>query len=696
MGRSNRCSNSGQTSACTCYSLSVSFEPAEPMTSILTRVALAVVALGMAPLVSADEARHFGIDEYLALKSVSDLSASPDGEFVAYTLSATDLEEDSYFDSVWIQPTAGGEALRMSDADSDTSGPQWSPDGRYLAVLSDRKDATQIWLYDRRGGDAQQLTELPQGVSSFEWAPDSKRLLFVTDDATPADLDEEEPQNPRPWVIDRLQFKEDHVGYLDRFRAHIYVVDLETRKPRQVTFGDFEDSDPAWAPDSRRIAFVSNRTDDPDRTANTDIWIVDTGKEGLQAEQVTSAETIEAGPAWSPDGKSIVCTSTVPDALPIYAIPRLALVDLASGEVRAVQALAETQVFEPRFSADGKSVLGITEDHGEQNLVQVEVQSGAVQSLIDGEDVVTDYAASAEGRLFALIARPQMPDELFAVEDGALRRLTNVNPDLGTGIALGNLEKHTYKSADGTAIDAFVVFPPGYRKGQSYPGILHIHGGPQAQFDYRFDSEVQLLAARGFVVVMPNPRGSFGYGQEFADAIYRDWGGIDYQDVIGAIDFAVGKGWVDEERMAVYGWSYGGMMTNHVITKTNRFKAAITGASATLYAANYGHDQYQQWWEQELGLPWLAENRAYWERISPFYSLDKVETPTLIVGGESDWNVPIQNSEQLYIALKRQGVPTELVVYPNESHTLSVPSYEKDLYGRYFAWLERWVLSPED
>jgi dipeptidyl aminopeptidase/acylaminoacyl peptidase len=655
-----------------------------------------IAALGVAHLTHADEARHFGIDEYLALKSVSEISASPDGVFVAYTLSNVDLEDDTYDSSVWLQPVDGGEALRMSDPESSTSDPKWSPDGRYLAVLSDRVDETQIWLYDRRGGDAQQLTELPQGIDSFEWAPDSKRLLFVADDATPADLDEEAPPNPRPWVIDRLQFKEDHIGYLDRYRAHIYVVDLVEREPRQVTFGDYEDSDPAWAPDSRRIAFVSNRTDDPDANSNTDIWVVDTGKEGAQPERVTSVETVEAGPSWSPDGKSIVCTSTVPGALPIYGIPRLALVDLGSGDLRSVEALAETQVFNPRFSVDGRQVLGVTEDHGEQNLVQVEVRTGAVQSLVDGEDVVAEFDASGDGRLFALVTRPNMPEEIFAVENGGLRQLTNVNPALGKEIALARVEKHSYQSADSTAIDAFVAFPPGYRKGRSYPGILHIHGGPQAQFDYRFDAEVQLLAARGFIVVMPNPRGSFGYGQEFADAIYRDWGGIDYQDVIGAIEFGVEKGWIDEGRMAVYGWSYGGMMTNHVITKTDRFKAAITGASATLYAANYGHDQYQQWWEQELGLPWVAENRGNWERISPFYSLDKVKTPTLIVGGEDDWNVPILNSEQLYIALKRQGVPTELVVYPGESHTLSVPSYEKDLYGRYFAWLERWVLNDED
>jgi len=196
---------------------------------------------------------------------------------------------------------------------------------------------------------------------------------------------------------------------------------------------------------------------------------------------------------------------------------------------------------------------------------------------------------------------------------------------------------------------------------------------------------------------MPNPRGSWGYGQEFAQAIRADWGGPDYEDVMAGMDYAIEQGWVDPDRMAVYGWSYGGMLTNHVITKTDRFKAAITVASATLYLANYGHDQYQRWWEEELGLPWLPENRDNYDRISPFYQLDKVTTPTLVVGGEDDWNVPILNSEQLYIVLKRRGIPTELVVYPEQGHEWSdVPSYEKDLYERYFVWLDRYVTGDAD
>ena len=642
---------------------------------------------------NAQAEQRFGIDQYLALKSLSEIAVSPDGQYVAATTSKYDLKKDTSGDVVWMIPTAGGNPVRMTAADSSASSPKWSPDGRYLAVLSDRKDdTTQVWLLDRRGGDAQQLTKFKQGVDSFEWSPDSSKLLLVVEDPSPADLDEEERPNPRPYVVDRLQFKQDYVGYLDRHRTHVHVIDIESGQTRQVTFGDHDDSDPAWAPDGRRIVFVSNRTEYPDRNRNTDLWLVDTSDDDPEPRQLTTHETADAMPSWSPDGKLIAYTSTNPDSvLPIYAIPQLSIVDVETGKVTVVDALRETQPFKLAFTPDSQSVVAIIEIRGEQNLVTVDVASGAVQSLVDGSDVVTEFTISPEGNLFALVTRPQLPDELFALTDTGLVQLSFANRKTLADINLGTVEKHPYESKDGTAMETLVVFPPGHKKRNTYPGILFIHGGPQGQWDYRFDYEAQLLAAKGYVVVMPNPRGSWGYGQAFGEAIFQDWGGIDYEDVIAAMDFAIEQGWVDEDRMGVYGWSYGGMMTNHVITKTDRFKAAITGASATLYMANYGHDEYQRWWEEELGLPWLEENREKWDRLSPFFRLGNVTTPTLIVGGEHDWNVPIINSEQLFIALKRQGVPTELVVYPEEHHSLSVPSYEKDLFERYFRWFETYI-----
>jgi dipeptidyl aminopeptidase/acylaminoacyl peptidase len=654
------------------------------------------IVLGTALLtagLAADAAdRRYGIDTHLAMKQVSEIAVSPDGAFLAYTVSHYDLDTDGSKSAVWMQTTAGSEPVRMTTADSAAWSPQWSPDNRYLAVLSDRKDGrTQVWLLDRRGGDALQLTEFRQGVRSYEWSPDGTRMLLIVQDPSPADLDEVPLANPRPHVIDRIQFKQDYVGYLDDRRTHVHVIDIADRGVRQVTFGDYDDSQASWSPDGRHIVFVSNRTEQPDLNRNTDLWRVDAARERASPERLTSAPYADSNPVYSPDGRHIAYTSSVSAGLPVYAIPQLAILDIATGVSRLVESLAEVQALNIRYSADGRSILAVTEDRGEQPLVRVDAASGATERIIAGEDVVTEFDTARDGRLFAVVSRPRRPAEIYRVEEQGLQPFTAVNRELLAGVQIGTVEKHGYTVEDGTVLDTFVVFPPGYEKGGRYPAVLHIHGGPWAQWDWRFNSESQMFAAQGYVVVMPNPRGSWGYGQAFTEALVGDWGGIDFGDVMAAMDFAIDQGWVDGDRMATYGWSYGGFLTNMIITRTDRFKAAISGAGETLVAANYGHDEWQLLWEEEFGLPWLEENRQRWDRISPFYSLHKVTTPTLIVCGEEDWNMPVLNSEQLYQVLKRRGVPTQLVVYPGEHHSLSVPSYERDLYERYLAWLNKYV-----
>ena len=379
--------------------------------AVLNKV-LIVTAFSFLSLVGrADAEQRFGIDHYLALEDLSEIAVSPDGRFVAATSTLYDLKTDDFGEVVWMVPTAGGTPVRMTNTDSRSDSPKWSPDGRYLAVRSKRKDDTwQVWLLDRRGGDAQQLTTFKQGIRSFEWSPDSKSMLLLVSDPAPADLDEEERPNPRPYVVDRLQFKQDYFGYLDRNREHVHIIDLESRETRQVTFGDYDDSEPTWAPDGRQIVFVSNRTDEPDTNRNTDLWIVDVTEEKPEPRQLTLHETADASPRWSPDGKLIAYTSTNPDSiLPIYAIPQLTIVDVATGDVTVVETLRETQPFALDFTPDSQSLIAIMESRGEQNLVKVDIRTGAAQSLVDGSDVVDLFAGvtTAATRRNFCIDRPR-------------------------------------------------------------------------------------------------------------------------------------------------------------------------------------------------------------------------------------------------------------------------------------------------
>jgi dipeptidyl aminopeptidase/acylaminoacyl peptidase len=651
--------------------------------------------------------RPLAVEDYFNIRDVGDPRISPDGEWVAYTVTSHDLEEDETRSQVWMVPTAGGDAVPMTAENESSSRPRWSPDGKYLAFLSargdDRKDdeeddKEQVWTLFRQGGEAIQLTDTAQGVSAYEWSPSGDRMVIVLQDPTPEELEAKEKgqdyeeKTPRPWVVNRQQFKQDYVGYLDSRRTHLYIVDLESQEISQLTGGDFDDSEPAWSPDGSKIAFTSNRTQTPDDNYNTDIWVVaaDPAASGDPV-RVSSSAGPDASPAWSPDGQLIVHTSVTDVAAMLYATQHLAVSASNGGGTRVLTQELDRMIFRPRFSLDGRSVYFLLEDSGEQNLARISAGGGGLERVVRGPRVVQGFDLAAGGVTVVRVGEPHLPAELFTVSNGDLQRLTYTNDEVLTGIRLGEVDKVRFASQDGTSIESFVIKPPGFVEGTRYPAVLRIHGGPQSQYDFDFYFVQQLFAAQGYVVVMPNPRGSTGYGQEFCLGIWQAWGEPDYEDVMAAVDYVIARGWADPERLAVSGWSYGGMLTNHVITKTDRFKAAATGASATLYVVNYGHDQYQRWWEQELGQPWKPEARQLYERLSPFNRVDRVVTPTLILGGEKDWNVPIINSEQLYLALLRLGVDTELVVYPGEYHGIDTPSYAKDLYQRYLDWFAKYL-----
>ena len=655
-----------------------------------------ILALGLAVLFSAtgaaQEKRPLTVDDIFAFRNVSDPQISPDGQWVAYTVSQMDQKKDANDTDIYMVPLGGGDAIRVTTSERPESSPRWSPDNRYLAFLSGRDGKkTQVWLLDRRGGEATVLTDFKGGVSSFAWSPDSARLAIVASDPDPdaEERDKNKELAPKPIVVRRLQFKRDGTGFLNDLRTHVYTFDVAKKTSRQLSRGPYDDSSVAWSPDGKSIAFVSNRSEEPDSNFNTDIFVVSAEGDN-EPRRVTASEAAEGSPRFTRDGASIVHTLGGSPSDIWYATNNIAVTRATGGPARVLTEKLDRNVSNPQLSADGTHVLFLLEDHGNSHLARVPISGGPIERIVSGERDLGQFDVGAKGELAVLESTFERPNEIsMAASNGTLTRLTKTNDAFLDGIVLGRTERFRTRSADGTMIEGYLTRPPNAPDGTKLPTLLRIHGGPVSQYSTGFNQEWQILAAAGYAIVAANPRGSSGRGRDFSYAIWADWGNKDYEDVMAAVDHVVASGVADPNRLGVGGWSYGGILTNYVITKTTRFKAAISGASEVNYAANYGHDHYQRQWEAELGLPW--EHTARWIKLSPFYRVGEIKTPTLILCGQEDWNVPLQNSEQLYQALRRLGVPTELIIYPGQGHAIRRPSYQKDRYERYIVWYDKFV-----
>ena len=657
--------------------------------------------------------RPVTIPDLFALRDLHDPQISPDGEWVAYTVGSADLEEDKFEERIWMTSAAGGDAIPLTAEKVSSSRPRWSPDGKYLAFLSSRNQGkTQVWLLNRLGGEAQKLTDTPQDVEDFAWAPESNRLVLILRDPKPEELEaaktkskdrdedkdkEKKGKTPKPWVVDRLQFKMDTVGYLDHRRTHLYVFDLAAKSLRQVTSGDFDDNEPSWSPDGTRIAFTSNRSEpDPDRTYNSDIWVVaaDNQDKGARLTQITLNPGEDHDAAWSPDGKWIAHASTLDPKLFEYATKHIVISPVPApggktGEARVLTLELDRMATRPHFAPDGKSIYFIADDDGTQNLCRVEISTRKITRPIAGRLMVYDYSLSRSGAIAAQIASSERPSEIFTVPGGNLTRVTHANDELLAKLKLAPTEYVRFQSKDGTTVAGYLYKPVDYVPGKKYPTILRPHGGPVWAYYAEFDQLPQLLAANGYLVLLPNPRGSSGYGQDYCKAIWADWGNKDFQDDMAMVDYAIREGIADPDKLGVGGWSYGGISTDFIIGQTQRFKAAISGAGAAEFTSLYGHDQYQKDYFAELGYPW--EHPDLWNKIAPFYHVTNITTPSLFMGGNIDWNVPILGGEQMYQALRALGRDTQLVVYPGEYHEFTVPSHMEDRLKRYLAWYGHYV-----
>jgi dipeptidyl aminopeptidase/acylaminoacyl peptidase len=618
----------------------------------------------------------------------------------------------------------------------NASNPRWSPDGKNIAFLSNHDGQRGIWVVGIERRMPRFIAPVREtnffityAGEPFAWSPDSRMIAYISASEEPADRD----RGDDPHVIDRIQYKS-RTALSDNLRTHVWVTDVEDPQPRQLTSGTFYDHALSFSPRGDQIAFVSNHESDPDANNNSDIFVVNL--QGL-TRQVTQTVGCEYDPAWSPDGKWIAHIATKRSVTTIDSVAEDTHVWLVSpdgGERRELASSQDRRARNPTWRSDSRALYFSASDRG-QTLIYEAAVNGSFRVVFGATDQVKTNEAGSEMRggldsnspvtvdqriqvssfsvsnqldggamlsgqnqvplqlstIAAVISDPTHPSELFIGRGDVLARFTAHNDNFRRAQPLVEPEEFRFKSFDGTEIQAWLMKPTGWRDDRRYPLILSIHGGPHGMYGYAFNSTFQVYAARGYAVLYLNPRGSSGYGQRFSDGTINEWGGGDYRDLMAGVDEALRRyTWIEQSRLGVTGGSYGGFMTNWIITQNQRFRAAVAVASLSNLISFYSTSLYQDLVHAEFGgFPWDNYD-ALWQ-WSPLRYARQVQTPTLFIHGEQDNDVHITQAEEMYMALRRRGVETVLVRYPREGHGLREPRHRVDALERTLGWFDRYL-----
>jgi len=636
--------------------------------------------------------RSLTVEDLAEIRSIREAKVSPDGERVVYLLSSVKLEENKRESDIYVVPVKGGEAVRLTET-GKCSMPRWSPDGKVIAFVErgeegksaitvmapDGKGKRKVWEYE--------VSNASLGVSTvgntIEWSPDGSRIAFLAT-LEPYDKD------AKVKVITRLQYKA-FFGNSDMRRRHIFVVSpLGEERPTQLTFGDYDEHSIAWSPDGKEIAFVSNRTGKADLNMHLDIYAVDVATKEIR--RITESVGAEYYPKWSPDGTKIAYTATTRGNTSNESTPEdrhIWVVNSDGGDPRDITGDYDRPCTAPHWSHDGSRIYFTASDRGRTPICSVSPEGGNVTKVKEG-DCRYGVLDTGAGKIIYSMSDPRTPGDVYSADlDGGNEvKLTDYNSFLGE-VELVWPEEFSFKSSDGWDIQGWTYKPATIDEAKRYPGILSIKGGPSGMGGWSWSSRGQLHAAQGYVQFGVNYRGSSGYGQAFTDAVVKDMLGGEYRDNMEAVDHILStREYVDPERLGVYGGSYGGYLTNWIITQTHRFKAAVSISSISNLFSQWGCSALSSWVEVEIkGLPW--EKLDLMIRQSPIMQADKVRTPTLFIHGEKDHDVPIVEAEQMFAALKKHDVEAVFVRYVEEGHGVRrKPGNQLDVMRRMIAWFD--------
>jgi dipeptidyl aminopeptidase/acylaminoacyl peptidase len=682
-------------------------------------VMVALLLGGSAGIRAQEAKRAITFDDMIKLHRVGSPQISPDGKWIAYAVATPDMEANRNASNIWMVSTDSGAPIQLTQSGHDTS-PVWSPDGKMLAFVSSRSGESQVYVLPMDGGEAHAWTHLSSGADVVKWSPDGKTIAFTSsvypdckDDVCNKSRDEAKEKNKvKAHVAESLLYRHwNH--WTEGKRSHLFVVPAPvsaaqteaSAAPRDLTDGANYDIPPDvrgdendlnFSPDGAEICFAAVTEKIEAISTNADLFLAPVAGGG-EPKRITKNPGFDGDPVYSPDGKYIAYHAQLTNG---YEADRwrVWLYDRQNGKnENLTETSFDRSAEQLNWSADSKTIYFVAESETLQPVYAVEPRVGVQPKKVVAEGFNLGLSISKDGKTLAFERTGlTIPGEIFAAQPGtAARQLTHHNDSILDNIELPKPDTFWFDSADGTKVQAMLLHPPNFDANEKYPLLVILHGGPQTQFSnawsYRWNPQV--FSSAGYVSLMINRRGSTGYGQKFTDEITNDWGGKAYTDVMRGVDVALAKyKFVDGTKMAVAGGSYGGYLANWIATHTGRFKAIISHAGIWDKAAMYGTEEL--WFEEHdmLGTPWTAsENYKRWAPMTYAAELGKYKTPTLVIGGELDFRVPYTQSAEFFSALQRQGIPSKLVIFPDEGHWVLKPQNAQFWYKTFLDWLARYV-----